>query len=109
MAANSELNMRMISEDSLLTTRHVCASHSVGTVPRRANRIGDRVELVQPAHAPAGSRHDVSLGSERPALAAHLLERVPQGDVGRKLLEHTKQHGAVRPRASDCAIEMVAA
>ena len=32
MPANSELSMRMISEDSLFTIRLVFLSHSVGTV-----------------------------------------------------------------------------
>ena len=34
MPENAVLNMRMISEDSLLTTRRVLASQSVGTVTR---------------------------------------------------------------------------
>ena len=34
MAPKASLNMRMISDDSLLTTLRVCASHSVGTVTR---------------------------------------------------------------------------
>ena len=34
MAENAVLNIRMISEDSLLTTQRVLASQSVGTVTR---------------------------------------------------------------------------
>ncbi len=100
----------MISEELVVDhLARLCVPQGGNGDPRRAGGVGDGVELVQPAHPPVGSRHVVSFRAERPAFAVHLLEGVPKSNVRRELLEHAKQHRAVRPRAGDRAIEMVAA
>ena len=77
--------------------------------PRRAGRIGDRVKLMQEAHPPVGARHDVAGFAERPALAARLLERVGQGHERLKFLQRAHQRRAMRPRAGDRTIQVIAA
>ena len=64
---------------------------------------------MNPPYAAIGPGHDVALFSERPSLAARLLEGVGQRDERLEMLERAHQRGAMRPRASDGAVKMIAA
>ena len=64
---------------------------------------------MQPAHAPIGPGHDVAGFAERPALAAGLLKGVGQRHEGFEFLQRAHQRSAMRPRAGDGAVKVIAA
>ena len=61
MPANAVLNIRMISEELVVDdAAGLRVPHRRHGHARRAGRIGDRVELMQPPHALVGAGHDVA-------------------------------------------------
>ena len=102
--------MRMISDDSLETI--VCSL----LVPQHRHRdpagiggIGPGVDLVQEVEAVERVAGRAILGQESPAVLAHVMVHDRDRDDVLELLQLAQDQRAVRPRAGQRNVEMVAA